>query len=119
MKPIGWIGSARQDLLTFPRDVVREIGHALFVAQLGGKHPTAKPLKGFGGAGTLEIVEDNDGETYRAVYTVKFGDIIYVLHVFNKKSKKGVATPSHEIDKIKVRLKQAEEAYEKWKRQKS
>ncbi len=118
MKPLVWIGSAREDLLEFSRNVVREIGHALFVAQRGEKHANAKPLKGFGGHGILEIVDDYDGKAYWAVYTVRFADIIYVLHAFNKKAKKGIATPTHEIDKIKARLNRAEEVYEGWKRQK-
>jgi len=87
--------------------VQREIGFALRQAQDGGKHPDAKPLKGFGGASVLEIVEDHDGDTYRAVYTVRFADAVYVLHVFQKKSKK-IATPKHEMDLIPARLKEAE-----------
>ena len=78
--------------------------------QKGGKHPDAKPLKGFKGAGVLEIVSDFDGDTFRAVYTVKIKGIIYVLHAFQKKSKKGIKTPQSELDKIKRRLKQAEQA---------
>lgn len=115
MKALGWVGSAKADLLDFPGDVVREIGHVLFVAQIGGKHEDAKPLKGFGGASVLEVVEDYDGDAYRAVYTVRFAEIVYVLHAFQKKSKKGIATPPLEIDKIKSRLKRAEEEYEIWK----
>ena len=114
MKPLGWIGSAKDDLLAFPDDVVREIGHALYQAQKGGKHESAKPLKGFGGAGVLEIVEDWRNDTFRAVYTVRFSRIVYVLHAFQKKSRKGVETPQHEIEKIKARLKRAEEDYEVW-----
>jgi phage-related protein len=116
VKALGWIGSAKADLLSFPHDVVREVGHALYVAQRGGKHDNAKPLKGFGGASVLEVVEDYGGDTYRAVYTVRFAEIVYVLHAFQKKSKKSTATPPHEIDKIKSRLKRAEETYEIWKR---
>ena len=85
---------------------------------MGGKHEDAKPLRGFGGASVLEIVEDHDGDTYRAVYTVRFAEIVYVLHAFQKKSKKGIATPPHEIDKVKARLKRAEEEYQAWKRTK-
>ena len=87
------------------------MGTALNSAQLGGKHPAAKPMKGFHGAGVLEIVDDFDGDTYRAVYTVKFEDIVYVLHAFQKKSKKGVETPKSDLDLIKLRYKFAEEAY--------
>ncbi len=118
IKPIGWIGRAKADLEGFPTEVIREVGHALYLAQLGGKHIHAKPLSGFGGAAVLEVVEDHDGDTYRAVYTVRFADIIYVLHAFQKKAKKGIATPAQDIDKIRLRLKQAEQEYELWKRQK-
>jgi phage-related protein len=111
---LGWIGTAKEDLLSFPDAVVREIGHALYVAQIGGKHASAKPLKGLSGAGVLEIVEDFDGDTYRAVYTVRLADIVYVLHAFQKKSKKGIATPRREIDIIKARLRRAEEEYAAW-----
>jgi phage-related protein len=115
MRPLGWVGSARDDLLTFPENAVREIGHALYLAQTGGKHADAKPLKGFGGAGVLEVVEDHDGDTYRAVYTVQFVDIVYVLHAFQKKAKKGNATPPREIETVRRRLKRAEEEYQAWK----
>ena len=104
-KPLGWVGSSRKDMKEMPEDVRRFFGVALFMAQTGGKHPDAKPLKGFGGAGVLEVVEDFDGDTYRAVYTIRFADAVYVLHVFQKKSKAGIATPQAEIDKIKMRLK--------------
>ncbi len=116
MKPLGWIGSARDDLLAFPAEVVREVGYALYVAQLGGKHASVKPLTGFGGASVLEVVEDHDGDTYRAVYTVRFSEVVYVLHAFQKKAKHGIATPRHEMDKVKARLKRAEEEYETWKK---
>lgn len=114
MKPLGWVGSARNDLLGFPDSVVREIGHALYVAQIGGKHGTAKPLQGFGGAGVLEIVEDYAGNAYRAVYAVRFAEVIYVLHAFQKKSTRGVATPRQEIEMVRTRLRQAEEEYQRW-----
>jgi len=91
------------------------MGTALNSAQLGGKHPSAKPLKGFRGAGVLEIVDDFDGNTYRAVYTVKFADIIYVLHAFQKKSKKGIETPKKDIERVKARYKFAEEEYKAFK----
>lgn len=83
--------------------------YGLYLAERGGKHPGAKPLKGFGGSGVLEIVEDHDGSTFRAVYTVKLSDAVYVLHAFQKKSKKGIATPKADLDLIKDRLKQARE----------
>ncbi len=114
MKPLGWIGSAKEDLLSFPAVVVREVGYARYIAQLGGTHPAAKPMKGFGGAGVVEIVEAHDGDAYRVVYTVRFHEVVYVLHAFQKKSKRGIATPQHELDKVKARLKRAEEEYAAW-----
>ncbi len=113
-KPIKWVGTSRKDLIDFPRDVRMAMGHALFLAELGEKHLSAKPLHGFGGASVLEIVEDYDGGTYRAVYTVRFEDAIYVVHCFQKKSKHGAATPKQEIKMIANRLKAAQEAHEKW-----
>ena len=110
-KPVAWIASSLKDLKEMPEDVRCFFGVALFMAQAGEKHPDAKPLKGFSGAGVLEIVEDHDGDTYRAVYTVRFADVVYVLHAFQKKSKTGIATPQAEIDKIKARLKMAEELH--------
>src|SRR5258706_16451411 len=85
------------------------MGYALYQAQVGLKASSAKPLRGFGGAGILEIVEDHQTDTYRAVYTVKFSDLVYVLHAFQKKSKKGTATPKPDIDLIRRRLKIAQE----------
>jgi phage-related protein len=87
------------------------MGYALYAAELGGKHSSAKPLKGFSGAGVLEIVEHRGGETYRAIYTVKFENIIYVLHAFQKKSKQGVATSQSDIDLIRRRLRMAKELH--------
>jgi phage-related protein len=110
-KPVEWIGSSRSDLRNFPPEVRRVMGQAIDDAQLGTEHPAAKALKGFGGRGVLEIVDDFDGDTYRAVYSVKFADAVYVLHAFQKKSKKGIATPRHEIDLIRARLKRAAEHY--------
>ena len=111
-KPLHWIGSSRDDIRDMSEDVKDEFGHALDQAQAGEKHPSAKPLKGFGGAGVLEIVTDDAGGTYRAVSTVKFPAAVYVLHVFQKKSKKGIATPKEEIEKIKRRLKVARQHHE-------
>lgn len=108
MKDLFWIASSKDDLSSFPKAVRYEMGFALELAQRGGKSPDAKPLTGFKGAGVLEVVEDHRGDTYRAVYTVKFKDALYVLHAFKKKSKSGIATPKHEIDLIKDRLKSAE-----------
>lgn len=110
-KPL-WIGSSLEDLKTFPREVQRVMGYALRAAQEGGKHPDAKPMRGFKGAGVLEIAEDYDGDTYRVVYTVRFSDAVYVLHAFQKKSKRGIATPKHELELIRGRLKHAEEVHE-------
>jgi phage-related protein len=109
--PLEFIGSSEDDLFEFPPEVKRVVGFALRAAQKGGKHPDAKPLTGFGGAGVLEIISDFDGNTFRAVYAVKFKGVIYVLHAFQKKSKKGIRTPQAEIDKIKLRLKQAQALY--------
>jgi phage-related protein len=104
MKPVYWVGSSLNDLRALPDEVQSEIGHALYLAQAGGRHPDAKPLKGFSGAGVLEVVENYHGEAYRAVYTVKLANAIYVLHVFHKKSKQGIATPQADIDLIRRRL---------------
>lgn len=108
MKALHWIGSSKDDLITLPKEIQRDIGYALHFAQCGNRHSSAKPLKGFSGAGVLEIVEDHDGDTYRAMYTVKLTQAVYVLHVFQKKSKTGSKTPAHEIQLIRDRLKQAE-----------
>jgi phage-related protein len=113
-KPVRWIGSSRDDVRSFPEPVRLRIGGALWEAQIGRKAPWAKPLKGFGGAGVVEIVDDHDGDTYRAVYTVRFAGIVYVLHAFQKKSKRGIATPQHEIALIQQRLKRAEEDHAAW-----
>jgi phage-related protein len=111
LKPVVWIRSSKDDLKTFPRTAQSHLGFALKLAQSGEKHPDAKPLKGFGGASVIEIVEDFDGDTYRAVYTVKFAEAIYVLHAFQKKSKSGIATPRHDLDLIEERLKRAKELH--------
>jgi len=94
--------------------VNRAVGYALWFAQVGDKHPSAKPLRGFKGAGVLEVIEDHAGDTYRAVYSVRFARAVYVLHVFKKKSKRGIKTPRHEIDLINARLKLAKADYEQW-----
>ena len=95
--------------LSFPEAIQQEMGHALYLAQIRRIHSSAKPLKGFGGAGIVELVEDDQHGTYRAVYTVKFESAIYVLHAFQKKSKKGIKTPREEIELVRRRLKVAEE----------
>lgn len=111
LKPLVWIGSSKEDLKAFPGRVQGVMGYALYRAQQGKKHQDAKPLKGFGGASVLEIVDDHDGDTYRAVYTVKFADIVYVLHAFQKKAKRGIATPKQAMDLIRQRLQRAKEDY--------
>ena len=110
-KPCIFIGASREDLKEFPASVRGEIGHALREAQLGGEAVSAKALKGFGGRGVLEIVEDFDGDSYRAVYTVRFAGVIYVLHAFQKKSKRGIATPKQHIALVTKRLRIAQEDY--------
>jgi phage-related protein len=113
-KPLEWIGGSRQDLASFPRKPKQAIGYALHLAQIGKKHPDAKPLTGFGGASVIEVVEDFDGETFRAVYTVRFAEAVYVLHCFQKKSKSGISTPKREVNQIESRLKVAVEAHKRW-----
>lgn len=107
-KPLAWLGNSKKDLLALPMDVRKFFGHALDFAQRGEQHAAAKVLKGFGGAGVLEIVEDDQGGTYRAVYTIKFRKAVFVLHVFQKKSKSGIATPKPDMDIIRERLRIAE-----------
>ena len=106
-KPLEWIGSSKKDLKALPDEVIDVFGYALFLAQTGGKHDHAKPLRGFGSAGVLEVVEDFRGNAYRAVYTVRFEERVFVLHVFQKKSKTGIATPKQDMDLIRKRLKVA------------
>ena len=114
IKPVVWIGRTKADLSSFPEDVKDTIGYALYIAQRGGKHADAKSLRGFGGAGILEIVEDHASGTYRVAYTVRLAGRIYVLHVFQKKSKTGIKTPKPEIELIRSRLKRAEEEHARW-----
>jgi phage-related protein len=113
-KPLFWIGRSYDDLLTCPPEVRRTFGFALGLAQQGGKFIDAKPLKGFGGAGVLEVIEDWRGDTFRCVYSVKFARAVYVLHTFQKKSTTGKKTSKQDIDLIKERLKRAEEHYILW-----
>lgn len=107
-KPVLWVGSSRRDLKTFPKPVRSNIGQALYTAQMGETDPATKPLKGFGGARVMEIVDRYDTNTYRAVYTVEFSDAIYVLHSFQKKSKSGIATPRKDVELIRRRLAEAQ-----------
>lgn len=107
-RQVVWLGSTLEDLSEMPPPVKREVGFALRAAQEGRKHTDAKPLRGFGGASVQEIVSDYDTNTFRAVYAVRFAGLVYVLHVFQKKSKKGIATPKADLDLIKRRLQEAE-----------
>ena len=113
-KPLFWIASSKQDLKALPDSVQDTFGFALWLAQTGLKHLNAKPLKGFKGAGVLEIIEAQERNTFRAVYTVRFAKAVYMLHAFQKKAKKGIKTPKQEIELVKKRLRLAEEHYEEW-----
>lgn len=112
LKRVEWIGSSKKDLMSFPDEVQHDIGFALTVAQFGGKHDSAKPWKGLG-PGVMEIVSDYDTDTYRAIYTVNIGEVIYVLHAFQKKSKSGIATPKEDVELITTRHKKAVELSKK------
>ncbi|MCC6656588.1 MAG: type II toxin-antitoxin system RelE/ParE family toxin [Rhodocyclaceae bacterium] len=107
-RPIFWVASSKKDLRALPRSVQDVFGYALHLAQTGRKHDQAKPLKGFGGAGVLEVVDDFRSDTYRAIYTVKYSNAVYVLHCFQKKSSHGIGTPKPDIDLVRERLKAAE-----------
>ena len=109
IRPLYWVESSKKDLLALPEDVVDVFGYALYLAQIGKKHEQARPLKGFGSAGVLEVVEDWEGNTYRAVYTVRFMCGVFVLQVFQKKAKRGIATRKADLDLIRDRLKAAEQ----------
>lgn len=110
-RPLDWVGSSKRDFLAFPEPVKGELGNALGLAQFGGKHPKAKPWKGQG-AGIFEIVADDDGDTFRAVYTVRFREVVYVLHAFQKKSPQGIRTARSDIELIARRLKAAQQDHE-------
>ena len=109
LKPVIWVGSSRKDLREFPDPVQDYMGYALYIAQRGGMHRDTKPLSGFGGAGVVEIAKDHRGDTFRAVYTVRFAGTVYVLHAFQKKSKTGRETPRRDMELIKQRLREAEQ----------
>jgi len=111
-KELVWVGNSRKDLQRFPQEVRAVFGVALYWAQKGCKHPQAKPLKGFKGAGVVEVIEDFNKDTYRCVYTIKYGDKVYVIHAFQKKSKKGIATPKPDMDLINTRLKAVKDKVE-------
>lgn len=108
LKPLIWVAGSKRDLMAMPNEVQDVFGYALHLAQAGSKHDGAKPLRGQGSAGVLEVVEDWHGDTYRAVYTVKFSANVYVLHCFQKKATKGIATPRPDLELITARLKAAE-----------
>ena len=110
-KPLDWVGSSKKDFLAFPDGVMDEMGNALGLAQFGGKHPKAKPWRG-AGAGVFEVVDDHDGDTFRGVYTVRFKEVVYVLHAFQKKSPKGIKTAQTDVDLVGTRLKLAQQDYE-------
>jgi phage-related protein len=110
-KPCLFVGSSRKDLKRFPAKVQNRLGYALYRVQEGDEPATAKALKGFGGRAVLELVDDFDSNTYRAVYTVRFAGVVYVLHSFQKKAKKGIATPLQDIELIRSRLRDAELHY--------
>src|SRR3954451_15206006 len=110
-KPLDWVGSSKKDFLSFPEPVKDEMGSALGLAQFGGQHASANPWKGQG-PGIFELVEDHNGDTYRAVYTVRFKEVVYVLHAFQKKSPKGIRTAQVDIDLVERRLKVAQADYE-------
>ena len=107
-KLLHWVASSKKDLMAMPQDVQDTFGYALHLAQIGQKHQDAKPLKGFGGAGVLEVVEDFQSNAYRAVYTVRYAAAVYVVHCFQKKSTQGIATPKPDVDLINLRLKAIE-----------
>lgn len=109
LKPVIWVGSSRRDLREFPDPVQDHMGYALYVAQRGGKHRDTKTLRGFSGSGVVEVFKDFRGDTFRAVYTLRYTDAVYVLHAFQKKSKTGRETSQRDIDLIKQRLREAEQ----------
>lgn len=111
LKELIWIGSSKKDFMKLPEEIIDIFGYELYIAQKGSLHQNSKVLKGFHGAGVIELKESNEAGTYRAVYTVKMEEIVFVLHVFQKKSKQGIKTPQPEIDIIKSRLKDAQETY--------
>ena len=112
MKPVIWVGSRRKDLRAFPEPVQDHIGYAVYVAQRGGKHRDTKTVSGFGGARVVEVVKDFRGDTFRAVYTLRYAGTVYVLHAFRKKSKTGRETPRRDVELIEKRVREAEKIAE-------
>ena len=119
MQTLIWVGSAKKELLALPRSVIQQFGYALAIAQEGKKHEHAKPLKGFGGSGVLEITENTEGDTYRSVYTVKFHNYVFVLHCFQKKSKHGISTPKEHVEIIQSRLQAAQKIFKELENEKN
>lgn len=115
-KPVEWVGSSSKDFASFPDAVQHSMGYALYLDQTGRTHSSSKPLKGFGGAGVIELVEDDQHGTYRAVYTVRFESAVYVLHAFQKKSRKEIKTPREEMELVRRQLKIAEEDHQAGRR---
>jgi phage-related protein len=109
LKPVIWVGSSLKDLRAFPEPVQDRMGYALYVAQRGDRHRDTKTLSGFGGAGVVEVIKDFRGDMFRAVYTVRHADAVYVLHSFQKKSKTGRETPRRDMELIEQRLRDAEQ----------
>lgn len=109
LKPVAWVASSYRDFVAFPGQVQDTMGYALYLAQSGRMHASAKPLKGFGGGGVVEIVETDEAGSFRAIYTVRYASAVYVLHAFQKKSRRGIKTPRQEIELVRRRLKIAEE----------
>ena len=112
VKRLFWVASSKKDLKALPDEVQNVFGYALHLAQRGDRHSSAKPLRGFGGAGVLEVVEEHEGNAFRAVYTVTFSQAVYALHAFQKKSSSGIATRKEDMELIKQRLKLARQHYE-------
>jgi len=115
MRPLLWVASSKSDLLDMPEAVVSDFGHGLYEAQIGAHPSIGKVLKGFGSANVIELVIDHQGDAFRAIYTVRFAEIVVVLHAFKKKSKQGIETPKQDMELIRSRLKLAEEMYKAWK----
>ena len=118
IKPVEWLGSKLSDLRELPAPVQDDFGYALYLAQTGDKHPHSKPLRGYHGAGVLEVVQQHDAQAYRAIYSVRFVEAVYVLHIFQKKSRSGIATPIQEMRVVELRLKEALRRHDEWEKEK-
>jgi phage-related protein len=115
LRPLLWIASSKRDFVEMPDDVTDDFGHWLFQVQKGKVPKNAKALSGFGGAKIMELWKDNGDGTFRAIYTVKYSDVVIILHAFQKKSKKGIETPKQDKELIHSRIKLAEVVYREWK----